>query len=260
MKIFLSIIITLLTFHVHAAGWEESQKVGEIFKNAGVNGTFVLYDVSTQTYIGHNRARAEKQFVPASTFKIANTLIGLLVGAVSSVDEVFPYGGQPQPFKAWEKSMGLREAITLSNVPVYQALAQRIGLERMRDNVQNIDYGNKVIGTVVDRFWLDGPLTISAVEQTYFLGRLAQGQLPIPEEFQESVREIILIEEGNNWSLYGKTGWENAPEPGIGWWVGWVVKEGSIYAFALNIDIQNETDAIKRLEIGKASLIALEIL
>src|SRR5690606_10185028 len=120
-------------------------------------------------------------FVPASTFKIPNTLIGLATGAVKSVDEIFPYGGQPQPFKTWEKDMGLREAITLSNVPVYQELARRIGLERMQLNLLNMDFGNNEIGTVVDRFWLDGPLKISAVEQTRFLAKLAQGQLLFPQ-------------------------------------------------------------------------------
>jgi beta-lactamase class D len=60
--------------------------------------------------------------------------------------------------------------------------------------------------------------------------------------------------------LYGKTGWENAPNSGIGWWVGWVKKDDHVYAFALNIDIQKATDAGKRIEIGKASLAALGVL
>ncbi|KAK0358164.1 hypothetical protein LTR94_036533, partial [Friedmanniomyces endolithicus] len=34
-------------------------------------------------------------------------------------------------------------------------------------------------GSVIDAFWLDGPLKISALEQTRFLGRLAQGKLPV---------------------------------------------------------------------------------
>ncbi len=260
MKNFLSVVIILLTFQAQAADWEESHKVGELFKNAGVNGTFVLYDVTAQSYYVHDRIRAETRFVPASTFKIPNTLIGLSTGAVKSVDEIFPYGGQPQPFKTWEKDMGLREAITLSNVPVYQELARRIGLEQMQHNLLNMDFGNNEIGTVVDRFWLDGPLKISAVEQTRFLAKLAQGQLPFPQEFQESVREILLTEQGENWKLYGKTGWENAPDPGVGWWVGWVEKDGCIYAFALNIDIQNAADVNRRLELGKASLKALGVL
>jgi beta-lactamase class D len=68
------------------------------------------------------------------------------------------------------------------------------------------------------------------------------------------------LEQGPDWRLYGKTGWENAPGPGVGWWVGWVEKEGRVYAFALNLDMQNASDGSRRLEMGKASLKLLGIL
>ena len=259
--IFCALLVTISISSTAVAGWEESSKVGELFKSAEANGTFVLYDVTANTYIGHDKARAERRYVPASTFKIPNSLIGLSVGAVKSVDEVLPYRGDPQPFiKAWGKDMGLREAIALSNVPIYQELARRIGLDRMRNNVSSMNYGNKEIGITVDNFWLNGPLKISALEQTQFLAKLAQGALPFPQAFQKSVREIVLLEQGENWRLYGKTGWQNAPDQGVGWWVGWVQKDGHVYAFALNIDIQKASDLSKRIELGKASLKALGIL
>jgi beta-lactamase class D len=156
--------------------------------------------------------------------------------------------------------MGLSEAIALSNAAIYQELARRIGLEQMRENVSRLGYGNADIGTSVDTFWLLGPLRISAVEQTQFLAKLAQDALPYPRTFQEQVREIILVEKSATWLLYGKTGWENAPGPGVGWWVGWVQKDQRIYAFAVNIDMQNASDASNRVELGKASLAALGVL
>ena len=208
-----------------------------------------------------NQARAKVRLVPASTFKIPHSLIGLSVESVKSVDDVLPYGGKPQPFDAWEHDMGLRQAIALSNVAIYQELARRIGLEKMREYLSLFEYGNEDIGTSVDTFWLQGPLKISAVEQVRFLGRLARSELPVSAAVQESVREIVFLEQGENWRLYGKTGWENALGPGVGWWVGWVEKEdGRAYAFALNMDIQQASDASKRLELGRASLEALGIL
>ena len=220
----------------------------------------MLYDVNAGIFTGHNRARSKTRFVPASTFKIPNSLIGLSVEAVGSVDDVLPYSGKPLPFDAWERDMGLREAITLSNAAIYQELARRIGVEQMRAYVARFDYGNEDIGTTVDTFWLNGPLKISAVEQARFLARLAQSKLPVSEGIQRRVREIIHLEQGENWRLYGKTGWENAPDPGVGWWVGWVQKEARIYTFALNIDIQQASDASKRVGIGRASLKTLGIL
>jgi beta-lactamase class D len=260
MKHLFAAVILLLANQVHALDWQDSPEVAKLFDIAGLQGTFVLYDAATDRLIGHDRSRAETRFIPASTFKIPNSLIGLSVGAVKTVDEVLPYGGKPQPIKAWEQDMGLREAINVSNVPVYQELARCIGLERMRDNVAGMGFGNGEIGTVVDNFWLVGPLQISAVEQAEFLARLARNELPFPKDAQTKVREIIQLEQGNGWTLYGKTGWVNVPNPGIGWWVGWVIKESRVYSFALNIDIMQASDAAKRIELGKASLKALGVL
>src|SRR4051812_7725084 len=99
------------------------QKVPELvkcFEDEGVVGTFVLFDPVTDTMFVSDQARATKRFVPASTFKIANSLIGLDTGAVKNVDEILPYGGKPQRIKEWEHDMGLRDAIKISNVPIYQ--------------------------------------------------------------------------------------------------------------------------------------------
>jgi beta-lactamase class D len=266
------IALFILSFACRAAAieWEARGELGKLFADAGVQGTFVLYDVAAERFVGHDRARAETRFIPASTFKLVNSLIGLSVGAVADVDSVLPYGGGPQPYKNWERDMGLREAIRVSNVPIYRELARRVGLLRMRENLARIGYGNDNIGAVVDRFWLDGPLRISAVEQARFLAALARGSLPFPAEVQAQAREIALLEQGDGWTLYGKTGWADSYDPDLGWWVGWVVTssdldqlDGSglrIHAFALNIDMPQSTDAAKRQALGKACLRALGIL
>ncbi len=252
-----------------AAGSEREAALARIFAEHGIaQGTFVLRDGKTGTLTMHNPSRAATRFIPASTFKIPNSLIGLETGAVKSVDEILPYGGKPQPFKTWEHDMGLREAIRLSAVPIYQELARRVGLPRMQDWVRKLGYGNAEIGTVVDRFWLDGPLKISAIEQTEFLARLANGEVPgASPEHLAAVREITVLEKSADGSvLHGKTGWGAAPSTGtgsdIGWWVGWVERPGSPTAtFALNIDMPGGLDdAPRRLPLGKACLRALGVL
>ena len=151
---------------------------------------------------------------------------------------------------------GLRLALE-GGVPVYQELARRIGPERMRANLSAMPYGNAEIGNEVDTFWLKGPLQISAIEQTKYLARLALGELPFSAEAQQSVREIVKIEQGDGWVLYAKTGWTTTPDPDIGWWVGWVEKDAIIFSFALNIDMPDRALVAKRVELGKASLKAL---
>ncbi|HEV2841692.1 MAG TPA: class D beta-lactamase [Chthoniobacterales bacterium] len=254
-------LVTVLIFllaslqALSARTYEETPELAKIFEDHGVAGTFVLFDVTTDTMFVSNEARAKKRFTPASTFKIANSLIGLDVGAVKSVDEVLPYGGKPQPRKEWERDMGLRGAIKVSNVPVYQELARRIGLERMREGVKKLGYGNMEIGNVVDRFWLDGPLAISAVEQTTFLHRLVKGSLPISPEAVRAVKEITLLEKTTIYKLHAKAGWWVGPTPPqIGWWVGWIERENKVYPFALNIDMLKDEDAAKRIPLGRDCL------
>ncbi|MET0981406.1 MAG: penicillin-binding transpeptidase domain-containing protein, partial [Telluria sp.] len=191
MRTCLALLLFSLSALVQAAEWRDSPQLAELFRRDGVTGTFVVHDVAADTYTVHDRKRALTRYVPASTFKIPNSLIGLSVGAVASVDEVLPYGGKPTRRPEWAQDMPLREAIRVSNVPVYQGLARRIGLERMRGALRQFEYGNMDPGSTVDTFWLDGPLRISAVEQTVFLDKLAQDALPAPKAAMAAVRAII---------------------------------------------------------------------
>ncbi|ETU82512.1 hypothetical protein Q053_05451 [Pseudomonas aeruginosa BWHPSA048] len=54
--------LLLLSGHTQASEWNDSQAVDKLFGAAGVKGTFVLYDVQRQRYVGHDRERAETRF------------------------------------------------------------------------------------------------------------------------------------------------------------------------------------------------------
>jgi len=254
----------------------ERTDLAQVFHDAGAMGCFAAFDGASDTFTLVGAERAVRRFVPASTFKITNALIALETGVIADAREVIPYGGKPQPFKAWEKDMTIAEAIPASNVPVFQEIARRVGIERYRTWLDKLDYGNGETGEVVDRFWLDGPLQISAMEQAVFLDRLARRELPVSRRVQDVTAAIIRLEESNGRILFGKTGWKTPGQPGvgaaigsgtasdvgsvsgsgIGWWAGWVVRadRAGILAFALNIDMADLVDAPKRLTIGKALL------
>ena len=68
------------------------------------------------------------------------------------------------------------------------------------------------------------------------------------------MKEITLIEETENYSLHAKSGLTSAPDPDIGWWVGWVNREGNIYPFALNIDVIKEQEGPIRQELARAAV------
>lgn len=255
-RIFRVAIAALCAASFSAAATEvvERPELAEHFRSAGVSGTFVLLDIAADRVLVHNASRAQQCFEPASTFKIFNTLVGLETGAVKDELEVLPYGGKPQFLKQWEKDMHLRDAIRASNIPVYQELARRIGAERMQHYINLAGYGNRNIGSVIDRFWLDGPLEISAIEQAQLMGRLAQRKLPFSERSMGITRGLIQQDDAAPYTMFAKTGWSMDRTPQLGWLVGWIESEGKVYPFALNIDIQATEDAAKRKLLVQRSL------
>lgn len=260
MKIKMIILYLALVVASHAQGFDENNDIAQLFADTDVDGTFVLYDPEKDTYIGHDAERAETRYIPASSYKIPHTLIGLSVGAVLDVDEVLPYGGKPAYLKIWEKNMSLRDAIKISNVPIYQALSRRIGIDAMEEGLEKLDYGNKQVGERVDQFWLGGPLKISAIEQIKFLTKLANEELPFLKMHQQQVKEITIIEKTDKYTLHAKSGLTSAPDTDIGWWVGWVNRDEVIYPFALNIDVMGDQDIAKREALVRAALNKLGLL
>ena len=258
-KLLATCLLLSASLHGHAAEWKDSPQLAQLFQQKGVTGTLVVHDVSADVYTVHDRARAQTRFIPASTYKIPNTLIGLATGTVASVDTILPYGGKPTARPEWAHDMSLRDAIKISNVPVYQGLARRIGMAAMQANLRKLNYGNMDPGVEVDTFWLKGPLKISALEQTAFLERLAQDRLPYPKAAMAAVRDITR--QAGAADLHAKTGWCNGPtkEVDLGWWVGWINKDGKLYSFALNIDIPDGA-ADQRVALGKAALTSLGLL
>ncbi|MGL4524357.1 MAG: class D beta-lactamase [Spirochaetia bacterium] len=228
-----------------------STQIEALFLENNINATFILYD--SDRLVSANVERAKTPFIPASTFKIPHSLIGLTTAVIPDEESLFYiYDGSPVYLSSWARDMNLADAIQTSNVLAYQHLARLIGSKRMKEHLQKLNYGNKEVGNVIDIFWLEGPLKISAIEQVEFLKRLANKTLPYPSEIQVMVAEIIEIDRSKDWILYGKTGWSTIDN--IGWFVGWLEKGKSIYPFAFNMDIQSSTDLPKRTKITKNCL------
>lgn len=236
--------------------WQDAPEVAELFTDFGLNGTFALYDPEKDLLLGCNEARAGTRYLPASTFKILNSLIAFETGVVKDAAEILPYGGGSQPVKAWERDMTIKEAIAVSNVPLYQGIARRIGLKRMADYVRRCAYGNAQIGDMAGTFWLKGPLRISALEEVRFLTKLTLGRLPFSPRSLALLREIMPREPGEKTDsvIFYKTGLAAAAEPPIAWVAGWVELGGKSYPFALNFDAVREADAAKRLPLMRKAL------
>jgi beta-lactamase class D len=222
------------------------------FTDAGTAGTFVAYDVDAYTLIASDHDRSAEAKLPASTYKVPNSLIALETGVVEDPDkDVFKWDGVKRDIEPWNRDHTMRSAIAASVVPVYQEIARRIGAERMQKYVDLLDYGNHNIGGGIDQFWLTGDLRIDPVQQIDFVDRLRRGVLPVSKRSQDLVRDILPVTKVGDAIIRAKTGLLGAEigKPSLGWVVGWAEKGSAHTVFALNLDVREPRHTAARMTL-----------
>jgi beta-lactamase class D len=230
------------------------------FDENHVTGTFGLYDNGQGQFTIYNLSRfKDSAYLPASTFKIVNSLIGIETGIITNEKMVIPWDGIPRR-PEWDKDLTMEEAFKVSAVPYYQEVARRIGKDTMQHWLDTLGYGSRygkaIIKTSIDTFWLDNSIKITSDEQLGLVKKLYFKQLPFQGRSQDIVKRIMLQENNANYNLSYKTGWgfrENGNA--IGWVVGWIEENQHPYLFVLNVEGPHNTDiAIVRMNILKGIL------
>ncbi len=234
---------------------EVKPELGEYFQ--GFTGAFVLYDLSGNRTIRYNPERCAARFLPASTFKIMNSLIGLETGVIPDEAYVIKWDGTKYGVPAWNQDHTLETAIRNSVVWYYQELARRVGKERMQHYVDVTGYGNRDISGQIDTFWLEGGIRISAEEQVGFLKRLYESDLPFSQRSMDIVKDILVLEKTASYQLSGKTGSVQRVSPHVGWFVGYLEAGDKVYIFAANV---GDGDGNKAQEITRNILQGLGLL
>ncbi|MGB1275197.1 MAG: penicillin-binding transpeptidase domain-containing protein [Nannocystaceae bacterium] len=207
-------------------------QASQIFRDHGFEGAFVLFDPANAIRREVNPEAAGIGHLPASTFKVPNTLIGLETGVIPDVTFSLPWDGKHRSVKPWNRDHDLASAMKYSVVWFYQEVARRIGESRMQQWVDRFAYGNRNIGGGIDEFWLAGELRISAREQVDFLARLSAGELPVAPENVEVLDEITTLEATDRYVLRGKTGLTLEADTTVGWLVGSVQSASGTVFFA----------------------------
>jgi beta-lactamase class D len=227
------------------------------FFDLGTTGTFVAYKVDDYLIIASDKVRSGEGRLPASTFKIPNSIIALETGVVEDPDkDVFKWDGVTRSIEPWNKDHTLRSAIAVSAVPVYQEIARRIGAERMQKYLDLFDYGNRDAGGGIDQFWLTGNLRIDPVQQIDFVDRLRRGVLPVSKRSQELTRDILPVTKVGDATIRAKSGLlgAEAGKPSLGWMVGWVEKGSSATVFAMNMDCKEQSHIAARMTVVQQCL------
>jgi beta-lactamase class D len=232
--------------------------LARLFADAGTAGTFVGYKVEDYLVISSDSDRSGEPRLPASTFKIPNSLIALETGVVGDPDkDVFKWDGVKHDNEAWNKDHTLRSAVAVSAFPVYQEIARRIGQERMQKYVDLLDYGNRNIGGGIDQFWVSGDLRIDPVQQVDFVDRLRRRTLPVSKRSQDLVADILPVTKVGDAVIRAKTGLTDSAHGSLGWLVGWAEKGGADTVFALNLDVREPRHVADRMAISQACLKAI---
>ncbi len=207
------------------------------FDDNKVDGCFGLWDNAQNQFTIYNLSRfRDSAYLPASTFKVVNSLIALHTGKIFSDTVVIPWDGRKRRVEAWNKDMNMREAFAVSNVGYYQEVARRIGKDTMQLWLDSLKYGTRKITTAIDTFWLDNSLRITADEQLGLMKRLYFKQLAFDGRSQEIVNSMMLKEDNANYRLSYKTGWGNLPNGNaLGWVVGWIEENHHVFFFSMNL-------------------------
>jgi len=238
-------ILLVILISISCSQNKQNEEWSKIFNKYNIQGTFVLKNISNNELKIYNIQRSDSAYLPASTFKILNSMIALQTSAINSINDTIKWDGIDKGWEPWNKDQTMKTAIPISCIWFYQELARRIGKEKMQIWVNKTDYGNKNIGKEIDNFWLEGNLRITAKEQILFLEKLINDELQFDKYIQETVKEIIVTDSTENYIIHSKTGWSDQ----IGWNVGYIETGSNKWVFAMNIDIFGKEDAKFRKKI-----------
>ena len=216
---------------------------GKILDSLKVKGSILIFDLEKNTYYSNDFVWAKAGHLPASTFKIPNSIIALETGVVKNDSVVFKWNGEKRSQKAWEQDLTFKKAFQVSCVPCYQEIARKIGVKRMKSYLKILNYNKMVFDAkTIDNFWLEGESKISQTKQIDFLKRMYFSELQISKRTEAIMKNIMEIEKTNEYVLSGKTGWGFHNKIDNGWIVGYIEKDEKVYFFATNIEPKDSFD------------------
>ncbi len=238
---------------------KEDPRLVELLAAYPVNGSVLIWDPENRQYFSNDFARTTQGFLPASTFKIPNTLIGLETGYLADEKHIFKWNGEQHQQKILNKDLDLRQAFQASCVPCYRELARGVGYKSMQLWVNKLAFGKMVLSEEeLDLFWLRGNTKITQMEQVDFLKRFYEKELPISDRNHGIMKKIMLVNQTETYQLSAKSGMSVNGDDYLAWYVGFVEKGEKVYYFATNIEPKESplprTFSKQRIEISLKAL------
>jgi beta-lactamase class D len=244
----------MLFFISHQAVGQDD-KIRLLYDSYAVNGSLLIESIDGSVRYDYN-VQAKDSYLPASTFKIPNTLIILEEGLIDAQKDIIRWDGKQREVAQWNQDQTLKTAFQRSCVWCYQHFALQVGDKKYRHYLHQFNYGNQLTGPELTRFWLDGDLRISVDDQVHFLRKLYKDDLPVDKKHIKTLKAIMLSDDNQDYKIWSKTGWSGKN----GWFVGYLSVGAKVWLFAHYIEINQRSDLALRKKITIESFKRLGII
>lgn len=233
------------------------------FDKFSLCGSTTIFDYNNKKWFFTDSIDAQIQTLPASTFKIINSLIALEEKVIQDENEVLKWNGVKRSLfgkeiPQWYKDTDLKTAYENSTIWFYVRMAERIGRNKYFEYLKESKYGNLNFSEKGTDFWNYGDFKISPKNQIEFLVQLYENKVSFSQKTINTVKEIMISENIDGYIFRDKTGWTRKDGIDIGWWVGYVETPDNIFFFATRIKKEvsniNPDFSKARKEITKAIL------
>lgn len=250
MKYLGLLIIWTFSANIYAA----DKEIASLYRDNNIHGAILIESADGKIKYQHN-VDDTASFVPASTFKIPNTLIILEEALIEDASKIIAWDGVEREYARWNKDQTLKSAFQNSCVWCYQRYAKKIGHLKYHKYLRDFDYGNQLTGSEITRFWLDGDLRVSVKDQISFLRKLYEENLPIQKQHIKTLKNIMLSQSNSQMKVWSKTGWSGKD----GWYVGYLIVNEQTWFFANHIEINQSSDLPLRKKLTMDTFKALRI-
>ncbi|XOC95280.1 class D beta-lactamase [Burkholderia sp. 22PA0106] len=222
----------------------------------------LVADAATGAMLAEQGDACQARVTPASTFKIALSLMGFDAGVLKNAHAPqlpFRAGYPDWGGAAWQQPTDPERWIRYSVFWYSQRITEALGQARFAQYTRRLGFGNADVTLGPGEFsgmrgaWNAGTLRISPVEQVAFLRGIVNRTLPVSAQAFDMTERITRIDaQPGGWVVHGKTGTSSPGDDGrfdrahaYGWFVGWATlgTRKVVFARLIQDDAGHDTPA-----------------
>ena len=154
--------------------------------------------------------------------------------------------------RVWIRKLSGKEAIPVAKIAVWalrkvknlihtitadngKEFAKKIGKDTYRKHLAESKYGNNNLSQTEADFWNFGDFAISPKNQVEFVKSFYEEKLPFSKRNIDIVKNVMITEQNEEYTIRAKTGWTRENNINTGWWTGYIETKNGTYIFATRL-------------------------